>query len=427
MKEKLKKLMASAQELLNIADTNQGGIMTEEQETEFSGYETQIKSIKAQIDRASSLAALNEGFECGIRITRPESVIVGKDRLEDDRKGGYSCLGEYALDVMSAVIPGSAGPSDKLKILAAPSGQATSRGGDESFQVPVDFREAIWQNVYGTETSFDIFSLFNPTPTNRSTVQIPKDESTPWGTTGVQAYWGSESGQMTGSNPATKMDLVPVDFLYAFVLATEDLLADLPMFNNRITQKSGDAIRFKASNAIVSGDGIGKPKGFMNGGSLVTVAKETSQSTASIVAQNIANMYSRLISPQRGFWLVSPDAFPQLITMTLNNNPIWIPEDGGFTQKPNGLLLGQPMYLTEHNSTLGTVGDIMFVNPDGYLLLQRSSAPEYAESIHLYFDYNIRAFRWIFRMGGQPYSNAAVSTFKTSTTRSHFVTLATRP
>ena len=427
MKEKLKKLMAQAQTFLNGIDANQGGVMTAEQEIEYKDIESSILSVKAQIERQSSLATLNIQLESGLRVTSPEAIVVGESREKLNPTGGYSSLGEYAIDVMHALTPGSAGMSDKLKFFAAPSGQATSRGGDESFQVPVDFREAIWQNVYGTETSFDIFSLFNPTPTNRSTVQIPKDESTPWGTTGVQAYWGSESGQMTGSNPATKMDLVPVDFLYAFVLATEDLLADLPMFNNRITQKSGDAIRFKVSNAIVSGDGIGKPKGFMNGGSLVTVAKETSQSTASIVAQNIANMYSRLISPQRGFWLVSPDAFPQLITMTLNNNPIWIPEDGGFTQKPNGLLLGQPMYLTEHNSTLGTVGDIMFVNPDGYLLLQRSSAPEYAESIHLYFDYNIRAFRWIFRMGGQPYSNAAVSTFKTSTTRSHFVTLATRP
>ena len=427
MKEKLKQLMASAHSFLSDVDAKQGGIMTAEQEIEYKNIEASILSVKAQIERQASLSGLDAQFDGGLRVTTPEAIVVGKDRLEGDKKGGYSCLGEYALDVMNAVMPGSAGMSDRLKILAAPSGQATSRGGDESFQVPVDFRQAIWQQVYGSETSFDIFSLFNPTPTNRSTVQIPKDESTPWGTTGVQAYCVIESGQMTGSNPATKMDLVPVDFLYAFVLATEDLLADLPMFNDRITQKSGDAIRFKASNAIVSGDGIGKPKGFMNGGALVTVAKETSQSTASLVAQNIANMYSRLISPQRGFWLVSPDAFPQIITMTLNNNPIWIPEDGGFTQKPNGLLLGQPMYLTEHNSTLGTVGDIMFVNPDGYLLLQRSSAPEYAESIHLYFDYNIRAFRWIFRIGGQPYSNVAVTPFKTSSSRSHFVTLATRP
>lgn len=427
MKEKLKKLMAQAQTFLNGIDANQGGVMTAEQEIEYKDIEASILSVKAQIERQSSLATLNIQLESGLRVTSPEAIIVGESREKLNPTGGYSCLGDYAIDVMHALTPGSAGMSDNLKFFAAPSGQATSRGGDESFQVPVDFRQAIWDQVYGTETSFDIFSLFNPTPTNRSTVQIPKDESTPWGTTGVQAYWGSESGQMTGSNPATKMDLVSVDFLYAFVLATEDLLADLPMFNDRITKKSGDAIRFKASNAIVSGDGVGKPKGFMNAGSLVTVAKESSQSAASIVALNIANMYSRLISPQRGFWLVSPDAFPQIITMSLNNNPIWIPEDGGFTQKPNGLLLGQPMYLTEHNSTMGTLGDIMFINPDGYLLLQRSSAPEYAESIHLYFDYNIRAFRWIFRIGGQPYSNATVSPKNGSSVRSHFVTLATRP
>jgi HK97 family phage major capsid protein len=302
-----------------------------------------------------------------------------------------------------------------------------SRGGDESFQVPTEFRNGIWDQVQGSETSFDVYNFFNPEPTSLSTVEVTKDETTPWGSTGVQSYWGSESAQMTASSLVTKKDYVGVHQLYAYVMASDELLSDLPRLNDRLTNKAGQAIRFKASNAIVAGDGVGKPKGFTVGGSIVEQAKETNQTADTIVIANIAKMYSRLINPQRGFWMVHPDAFPQIIALQYaNGTAAWTDNNMGFKNTPNGRLLGQPIYLTEHNQTLGDAGDIYFVNPDGYLLLQKSSAPEYAESIHLYFDYNIKAFRWIFRMGGQPYSNAAVSPKNGSTTRSHFISLAAR-
>lgn len=428
LKELLRLKLEAAKAILAKADAETNGIMTAEQASAYDALTVEMDNLKAEIARRESLASFEGDLKEGPGRTVPAaSIVVGKTRLEDDPKTGFKNTAEFAITVMNAVCNVSGQMDERLRLLAAPSGQATSRGGDESFQVPVDFRDQIWDQVYGTETNFDLFNLFSPEPTEKSTVEVSKDETTPWGSSGIQAFWGSESNQMTGSNPDTKADYVNVNFLYAFVLATEDLLSDLPRLNNRLVKKSGDAIRFKASNAIVEGTGIGMPKGFKNGGSLVTVAKETSQSAAGIVAQNIANMYSRLINPQNGFWMIHPDAFPQIITMSLNNNPIWVPESGGFQQKPNGLLLGQPLYIMEHCQTLGTVGDIYFVNPDGYLLLQKSSEPEFAESIHLYFDYNIRAFRWIFRLGGQPYSNASVAPKNGSNNRSHFVTLATRP
>lgn len=430
MNKRLLELLALANAIVDKADKEQQGIMTAEQVVQLEAYQKEMDGIKASIDAKNKLDATAYGLNQPTgRVSDPATpdIKVGKDRIEDDPKRGFANLGEFALAVKSALSPGGGIVDDRLRTLAAPSGQATSRGGDETFQVPSDFRDQIWDQVYGTETSFDLFNLFTPEPTSKSTVEISKDETTPWGTTGVQAYWGSESNQMTGSNPVTTSDYVSVNFLYAFVLATEDLLSDLPRLNDRLIKKSGSAIRFRASNAIVEGTGVGMLKGFKNSGALVTVSKESSQSAATIVAQNIANMYSRLINPQNGFWMVSPDVFPQIITMQVGNNPAWVPYSSGFQQKPNGLLLGQPMYMMEHCQTLGTLGDIYFVNPDGYMLLQRSSAPEYAESMHLYFDYNIHAFRWIFRIGGQPYSNKPVTPKNSSNTRSHFVTLAARP
>jgi len=158
----------------------------------------------------------------------------------------------------------------------------------------------------------------------------------------------------------------------------------------------------------------------------VTVDKESGQAAQTIVPQNIAKMYSRLFNPQRGIWIVSSDAFPQIMLLNLNGMPIWTPYNEGFKYRPNGLLLGQPIYISYHCQTLGAKGDIYFVNPDGYMHLQRTTAPEFATSMHLYFDYDMEAFRWTIRHGGQPYMNQPISLPNGQASQSYFVQLATR-
>jgi hypothetical protein len=56
--------------------------------------------------------------------------------------------------------------------------------------------------------------------------------------------------------------------------------------------------------------------------------------------------------------------------------------------------------------------------------MQRGQA-RYDVSIHLFFDQNISAFRWMVRFGGQPLLTAAISPAKGATTKAHFVILNT--
>jgi HK97 family phage major capsid protein len=302
----------------------------------------------------------------------------------------------------------------------------SERGTDEGFSVPPDFRSQVWENVLGDDTSFDLFNVFPGEPTNSTSVNIQKDITNPWDTAGVKAFYVSEASQMQPSSMDQKMDNVPVHKLYAFVLATEELLSDSPRFNDRMTRKVGQAIRYKGSVALAAGNGVGRPLGFTKSGSVVTVAKETGQAAKTIVPQNIANMYSRLFNPQRGIWIISSDAFPQIMLLNLNGMPLWTPYNEGFKYRPNGMLLGQPIYISYHCQTLGTQGDIYFVNADGYMHLQRTTAPEFASSMHLYFDYDMEAFRWTIRHGGQPYMNQAISLPNGQASQSYFVQLATR-
>ena len=46
--------------------------------------------------------------------------------------------------------------------------------------------------------------------------------------------------------------------------------------------------------------------------------------------------------------------------------------------------------------------------------------------MHLYFDADVTAFRFIFRLNGMPILSNPITPPKSSNTRSHFVTLAAR-
>ena len=90
------------------------------------------------------------------------------------------------------------------------------------------------------------------------------------------------------------------------------------------------------------------------------------------------------------------------------------------------LFHGTISIFNEHSPSLGQRGDVQFVNPNGYEAFRRQNAATFAESIHLYFDYALTAFRWMFRIGGQPVLSKPIQMPKSTRTKSHFVTLAER-
>ena len=221
--------------------------------------------------------------------------------------------------------------------------------------------------------------------------------------------------------------VTPVHELYAFVLATEELLEDAPRLSARLTRKAGQAIAWKKNDAMVYGTGAGQPLGWFNAPALVSIAKESGQSADTLDDQNIIKMYARLlvVPGDQPFWLANRDTVPQLMTLQIGDKPMWVGTNG-LVDAPNGILMGYPLRLSEHGRTLGDKGDIQLISPKGYYALRRTSGPQFAQSMHLYFDYAIEAFRWTFRFGGQPHLSAPVSPANGANTRSHFVTLDER-
>ena len=343
--------------------------------------------------------------------------------LNPERTGGFHNLAEFAVSVRNFQVNGQMDP----RLGAAPAGFQQNQGpGGEGVLVPLEFREQIWSMVFDDG---NLLGFCNPEPTSGNSVGIIKDETTPWGASGVQAEWRAEGTQMAASKAAVTPAIMQLHELYAFVLATQEVLDDAPRLQNRITVQAANAIRWKAFEAVVTGDGNGKPLGFMNSGAMVTVGKEAGQAADTINVPNVLKMYSRLLRQGgRPMWLANSDTLPQLGQLTIGNVPAWLPLNQPLAGAPDGgVFLGRPMIFNEHSSTLGDVGDIMAVDLSGYALATKSGGGiDFASSIHLFFDYNISAFRWIFRLGGQPYLSKPIAPAKGAATKSHFVALEAR-
>lgn len=270
----------------------------------------------------------------------------------------------------------------------------------------------------------DLLALMDPETTTRGAVQVEAHTDLPWAGAGIVATWRAERQQLTATRRTTETELVRLHELAAFVEASDALVEDAPRFEQRLTVGAAAALRWRAGEAMLHGTGAGQPLGLLNGGSVVTVAKETSQAAATIVTANVTKMFARLLHGPRAFWLATPDAVPQLAALTIGVQPAYtLPTQSD----PGGRLLGYPVLLSaQHASPLGTRGDLVLVNPEGYYAAVRRGQPALASSMHLLFDYAMQAFRWTFRLGGQPHLRTPVTGARDSIDRSHFVALETR-
>jgi HK97 family phage major capsid protein len=419
-------LKAEGSALLDAADKD-GRDLTAEEEALFASIEGELESLKAEIAKAEK-AAERRRLMIGSAVAAAPRVEVGADRSTLDPTGGFAALAEFAQAVHRAN-PQTPGNIVDLRLAAmyraSPTGYMREGGSNDGYMVPPQFRDRIWELVFGAD---NLMAEVDSEPTTSNQVNDLSDDWTPWGGTGIRAFWRAEAQQMTGTRPNVNPRSVVLHELYAFVLATDELMEDVPRLNSRLESKAAQAINWKMDDAIINGDGVGKPLGYMKSGALVSVAKESGQAADTVVAANVAKMFSRLLPQSVGnaHWRINSDVIPQLMTMTLGDQPIWTPPSSGFTQAPGGFLLGRPVRISEHCETVGDKGDIQLIDPKGYYGLRKEGGVKFASSIHLYFDYGMQAFRWTVRFGGQPHMKAPVAPAKGSATKSHFVTLDAR-
>lgn len=424
LKQRKADLLTESEQLVSKAAAENRGLTDDEKQRD-DAIHAELEDTNDQITRLERVKASQRALELSAAEQQAVSQAGGDTRLR------FVNLADFARAVHAACRRGGQVDARLLGSAGTPGAAPTNymeNGGSagEGYLVPPQYRQEIWDLVFGDD-QISLLDLVDFEPTTSNVVEFAADESTPWGSVGVQAQWRSEASQMTATKVDTDGRGLKLHELYAFVLGTEELLQDAPRLNARLTRKSAQAIRYKASAALVNGTGAGQPLGWRASAAKVSQAKETAQAADTFVAANAAKMFARQLAIAQAVWLINQDVFPQLLTMTIGNQPIWTPPAAGFTQAPGGFLLGRPVRISEHCETLGDSGDVQLVAPGpGYYGLTKQQGVQFAESMHLFFDYGLQAFRWTFRIGGAPFMSAPVSPAKGATTRSHFVMLDAR-
>jgi len=246
----------------------------------------------------------------------------------------------------------------------------------------------------------------------------------------VKSYWLAEAGQMTGSKFKLRdLKLEPKE-LATFVYVTEKLLRNAPAVENRVVTDGRRAINFRVGDAIVVGDGSGKPLGLMNSGCKIAVAKESGQAGGTVVAENISNMWARMPASLKAesVWLYNIEIEPELDKLSFaigtSGQLVYLPADG-LRGRPMPMLKGRPMIPCEYCEGLGTEGDLILTNLMAYATGLQGTIRE-AVSMHVRFEYAEMAFRFMFSIDGQSWLHKSITPYKGTNKLSPIVTLATR-
>lgn len=402
---------------------------TAEEKTQYDGHMAEAASLQARIERAEQMEAADLGAEV------PDAArIEVTENVAKDPKGGFSFVGEFMKAVHGAnAAKINGGAIDKrLQIGAVAPGSGTyaneSVGADGGFLIPPAFGTEIFQFSLSDNALLPMTDEVNITG---NAMSFPKDETTPWGTNGVRAYWQGEAGAGTTSKPILGMTALRLKKLMALVPVSDEMLDDSNALASYLPKKIGASMQWKTNEAILFGPGAGLPQGAMVSGAVITVAKDSGQAANTLTALNLANMIARL--PEGSFpnsvWIINNDVLPALFTMTLGNYPIYIPAGGvtgGVQGNPYGTLLGRPIMVSQHANTFSTQGDVMLVDLSYYQTITKAGGVQTATSMHLYFDADATAFRTTFRVDGQSKIAKAIDPAKGTKQLSPFVQLGAR-
>lgn len=430
LEEERGNLLAASEAIVNgLAD---GVDLTDEQTDTIAANAERVEAIDKQIKALKSVAPQGKGRQSAAEIKdgKGGGKVHAQPVSADSKRGGFKSFGEFAMKVRAGTID-PANTDQRLQNAATTYGNEGT-GSDGGFAVPPDFRQEIWQKVLTQE---NLLTRCAQLTSGSNNVTLPKDETTPWQTSGgVLAYWEGEAQAVAGTKPLLETTSVRLAKLMALVPVSEELLEDAVGLESWLRAKAPMKMVAKINTAIVRGTGVGQPLGFLNAPSVISVAKETSQVAASVYFGNVNKMWSRMYAPCRrnAVWLINQDVEPQLQAMAFDpaatsKVPVYLDwMGGGASVEPYATMKGRPVIPIEACSTVGTQGDINLVDLSQYWAFTKGQDIRTDVSMHLYFDQGLMAFRFTFRVNGLPMWGSAITPENGSNTRSWAVTLDTR-
>lgn len=411
--------------------TDLNRIVAEETQRQLAAY---LKEKDVDDDNADRVKRLNLDPQNRGRGGKASMLTsYGQGATHNANAPGARIDGQFdsAVDYLNTIWHLNTAPDNVSRLAELRNAASSVSPADGGFLVPETMRSQLLEIalekavVRPNATVVPMDSARVPFPA----IDVSSNASSVFG--GMVAYWGEESAALTDANPKFLRIELDAKKLTGLSVVPNELLQDSPIsFSALIERLWPLTLAFEEDSKFMTGSGVGEPLGFLGAGNSasVPVPAESGQQSATIVYENVVNMYARMLpsSLSSAAWLVSPDTIPQLYTMALSvgtgGNSVFVVNAAG---PGPATLFGRPIIISEKANVLGSRGDIAFIDMNYYLVGDRQSMSA-SSSTDWKFGNDQTAFRIIQRVDGRPWIKSAITPKNGGNSLSPFVELAAR-
>jgi HK97 family phage major capsid protein len=243
---------------------------------------------------------------------------------------------------------------------------------------------------------------------------------------GVTMNWTEEATNINPSEPNLKQTKVINYELSGLSRVSNTMMQDgaRPLERFLLTLFAR-AIAWYEDYAFLRGDGVGKPLGVQTWPGFIAVTRSAANAFALADWGKMLGRWMGSWDPRTCCAILNNLAIEKAVTMNASGtgSPAVFLPDGQVTEKIKWIMGGVPVEISEKVPVLGTQGDIGIYDFGTYIIGDREQM-EIAFSEHAAFATNQTLWRFVQRVGGQPWLKAAVTLSDGATTISPYVGLA---
>lgn len=216
----------------------------------------------------------------------------------------------------------------------------------------------------------------------------------------------AEAGTIADDAFAFGLETMVLHKAAKLVRITNELMTDsVPNAGVEIRNKIADAVRYKMSEDVIRGSGVGQPLGIINSPGAYTITRSASVTIAYILdfGQMVERIEAGLLADS--IFLAHNSITRQLMNFQITRATegialpsLWSPARG---EAPPGTLWGLPFFYSEACSVLGTTGDFILFHPASYIFVESAGGPVIDSSPHIHFDTDEETLRVRHRRNGQ--------------------------
>ncbi len=449
--DQMKAILADADE------SSEDGRLTEEQQAEYDALDARrlalLESIRQreEIEKADLEAA-------ALQVVGPTGKVeVGKNRVEEDPRRGFTTHRDFLLAVMenSGLRDRGLVSDERLQPLAVADREDRQAAGEIAYLMPRGFNPTFLAAAGSDEqggyddtvggflvrrgllaTLLQVGMEGDPTagrtaaiPMEAPTVDIPARVDKNHQTSvsgGFTVTRKPETVAATASRALFEMVTLKATSLFGLAYATEEILTDSAIsFIAFIEAGFRDQFAHHILSEKLRGGGANEYQGVIGAGATVAITRANANE---IAAADIINMRARAWGYGSMIWLANHDTYPQLaqaaivVEGAVGGGIVTVFQPSLQEDRPD-MLLGRPIFFSEYPSALGAAGDLILGNWSQYLdgLYQPLRS---AESMHVRFVNHERTFKFWLRNAGAPWWRTALTPHKGASKLSPFVIIA---